>query len=253
MWDLYDDLINGISPDAIADEIISGWKYTAVISGSGCGIAGTLDAGYRQHILKRKTPGMPLRDLAVCIKSWDFQEASIGLAAINAWYNSTEHLSELGVAIAETKYTEDRKADPFIQMQREIAGKKVTVIGHFPYIDQLFRPVCDLSVIEKFYPDDGDYPEQAADFLLPGSDYVYISSYTVAEKVLPRYLELSKNAVVTIVGPSTPIAPILGKYGVNFAAGISLRNPEEVRSIALGHGGSTHSAGQKINVALPTN
>jgi uncharacterized protein (DUF4213/DUF364 family) len=250
MWELYDDLISNIPANAVADDIICGWRYTAVTSDGTCGIAGTLDAGYRQPLLNKKGAGTKLRDLAECIKSWDFQEASVGQAAINAWFNSTEQLAEQGITLSDTKFTEDRKSDPFIQMQREIEGKRVTVIGHFPYIDQLFKPKCELAVIEKFNPVDGDYPEQATDYLLPNSDFVFISGYTLAEKSLPRYLKLCANAYVTVVGPSSPIAPALAKYGVNCVAGLALRNVDDARKIALGHGGSMHSVGQKINLVL---
>jgi uncharacterized protein (DUF4213/DUF364 family) len=191
---------------------------------------------------------MPLRELAECVKSWDFREAGVGLAAINAWYNAPERARALGLNIPLTAHVEDRSADPFVSLQREIAGKTVTVIGHFPYIDQLFAPVCNMSVIEKFYPKDGDYPEQAAEYLLPQSDYVFISSYTFVEKTVPHYLRLSQNAYVTLVGPATPVTPILHKYGAAGIAGFVVKDPAAAERIALGHGGNMHGVGQKVNL-----
>ncbi|MDR1764539.1 MAG: DUF364 domain-containing protein [Lachnospiraceae bacterium] len=248
MWEFYDELIEGIDPLATADRIISGGKNCFVRSGDTAGTSASFDQTWRQPILARKEIGMPLRDLAVCVKSWDYQEAALGLAAINAWYNGIEKARALGLDIPDRLHTEDRSQDPFIQLQRDIAGKKVTVVGHFPYIDQLFGPICDLAVIEKFLPKDGDYPEQAAEYLLPDSDYVFISSYTLVEKVFPHYLELAKNAVVIAVGAGTPITPILHSYGVDYIAGFVLKDIEAAERVALGLGGSMHGVGQKINL-----
>jgi uncharacterized protein (DUF4213/DUF364 family) len=247
-WKLFDELIDGIAPDALAEEIICGATHSAVRSGGSVGISSAFDQTWRQPIMPQKVPGITLRELAECVKSWDFAEASVGLAAINAWYNDRERVRALGLSLPELRHVEDRSADPFIMMQREVAGKKATVIGHFPYIDQLFAPVCDLRVIEKFNPQDGDYPEQAADYLLPESDFVFISSYTFVEKSLPRFLELSQNAYVTLVGPATTVATALFTYGVDALAGFVVKDSDAAMDIALGHGGNMHAVGQKVNL-----
>jgi uncharacterized protein (DUF4213/DUF364 family) len=250
MWELYDALIDGIDPKATADSIICGAAYCAVHCGGTVGISGTLADTWRSPMIPKKHDGMPLRELAECVKSWTFSEASLGLAALNAWYNDADRLRELGLNIPEAAHVEDRSADPFITAQREIAGKNVTVIGHFPYIDQLFTPICQMSVVEKFNPGDGDYPEQAAEYLLPGSDYVFISSYTLAEKTFPRYLELARGAHVTLVGTSSTVAPALKRFGVNAVAGFVIKDGDAAERISLGLGGKMHSAGQKINLRL---
>ncbi|MDR0445900.1 MAG: DUF364 domain-containing protein [Oscillospiraceae bacterium] len=251
MWELYDALIDGISPDARVDALICGQTHTMVRSGDSIGIAGTLDATWRAPIIKNKALGMPLRELAMAVKSWEFTEAGIGLAAINAWYNDKQRLRALGLDIPDRTHIEDRSADPFISLQRDIKGKTVTVIGHFPYIDQLFAPVCDLRVIEKFEPKDGDYPEQAADYLLPESDYVFISSYTLTEKSLPHFLRLSQGAArVTLVGPASTIAPVLHNFGVSDIAGLVIKDADAAEKIVTGFGGNIHRVGQKLNLHL---
>ena len=247
MWEMYDELVDGISKDAVVDDMAIGAFGAYVRSGSGVGITSSADATWRELMLAKKSIGMPLRELAKCVKSWSFEEASLGLAAINAWYNDLTRLRDLGLNIPDTIHVEDRSADPFISLQREVKGKKVTIIGHFPYIDQLLAPVCSLSVIEKFNPKDGDYPEQAADYLIPDSDYVFISAYTFVEKSLPRFLKICGKAHVTIVGSSSPITPILRRYGVNDIAGFAVKNGEAAKSISLGMDINIHSTGQKVN------
>jgi uncharacterized protein (DUF4213/DUF364 family) len=252
MWEIYDALIEGIPAESKAEFLACGARHTVVrAAGGGVGVCGTLCATRRSPTPVKKTPGMRLRALAECVKSWEFVEAGLGLAAINAWYNDRERLCALGLDISDRPFVEDRSADPFITLQNEIKGKRVTVVGHFPYIDKLFAPVCDMAIIEKFNPKDGDYPEQAAEFLLPESEYVFISAYTFVEKTLPRYLALSRNAKVTIVGPSTPVAPVLHEFGVHSLAGFCIRDGDAARDIALGHSGNLHGVGRKVHLKLP--
>lgn len=251
MWELYDALIEGIDAAAKVDFLACGIAQSIVRSDGATGISPILDETWRPLMMKAKSAGMPLRDLAACIKSWEYNEASLGLAAINAWYNSASRLRECGLNISDKAFVEDRSADPFIQLQREIKGKNVAVIGHFPYIDQLFAPVCNLSVIEKFNPKENDYPEQAAEYLLPESDYVFISSYAFVEKTLPHYLEISKNAVVTLVGPSTTVAPQLFDFGADYLAGYVIKDGDLAQSVALGVGVNIHATGQKVNLKRP--
>ncbi|MDR1604617.1 MAG: DUF364 domain-containing protein [Gracilibacteraceae bacterium] len=248
MWRLYDDLIQGIPEERTADFILCGATDTLVRSGAGYGLAHTLRWDWRPELLTRREAGMRLRDLAAGVKSWNFIEAGLGLAAINAYYNEIGLLRSCGVHIPESRHVEDRSQDPFIARQNDIQGKKVTVIGHFPYLDQLFAPVCRLSVIEKFEPQDGDYPEQAADFLLPDSDFVFISAYTLLEKTLPRYLALARGARVTLVGPATPMAPVLFRHGVYELAGYTIKDGVALEKAVMGQGGGHHGSGQKVSL-----
>ncbi|MCL2391655.1 MAG: DUF364 domain-containing protein [Oscillospiraceae bacterium] len=248
MWELYDELIAGIPPEAIVDDMACGVGGTYVCSGAGIGVSNKADETWRAPEMTNKSIGMPLRELAECAKSWSFEEANLGIAAINAWYNDITRLRALGLNISDAVQAEDRSADPFITLQREMKGKNVTTIGHFPYIDQLLAPICNLSVVEKFYPQEGDYPEQAADYLIPNSEYVLIASFTLVEKSLPRFLKLcASGAHVTIVGMAAPVTPILHRYGVNDIAGFVVKNIDAAKNICLGYGGNIHSTGQKIN------
>ncbi len=216
MWEIYDELIRGIPESWKAEEIVRGSAFAYVKSGSGLGIAGLVDYDCRKPMSKKNMEGAPLREVAEFIKSWNFYEASVGLAAINAYYNNPEVARESGVEIKDSMHVEDRIYDPFIMCQNEIKGKSVTVLGHFPYVENLFEPVCDVKVIRGEIPVEGDYPAAAAEYLIPESEFVFIGSSCFVEKTLPRLLELSKSArKVTIVGPSTTLAPVLFSYGVN--------------------------------------
>jgi len=248
MWEIFDKLIVGIPEEWKVEEIVRGSDYSYVKSGNSIGIGGLLYYDYRKPIFTKNLEGASLREVAECIKSWNFFEASVGLAAINAYYNNLEVVKKAGVAIGDSMHVEDRIYDPFIMSQNEIRGKKVTVLGHFPHIETLFEPICEMKIIAGTVPQEGDYPFAAVEYLLPESDFVFIGSACFIDKTLPRLLELSKNAQkVTIVGPSTTLAPILFDYGVNDLSGFVVKDfKKAIRIIRGAENGKIFSTGQKV-------
>lgn len=247
MWKIYDDLINGIPENRTVDELICGKKRSCIRSGNGSGIAAPLKYETRMPMLTKNLIGMPLREVASCVKSWNFVEAAIGVAAINAYYNSPEVARTNGVEFSDKMRVEDRRYDPFIMSQNDVKGKKVAVVGHFPYIEKLLAPVCDFSIIER-EPEDGDFPISSSEYILPECDYVYITCASIVDKTLPRLLELSKNAKrITIVGPGTPLAPVLFNYGVNDLSGFIVKDSHRALRITAGaENVKMHIVGQKV-------
>lgn len=248
MWEIYDAMIDGIPADLIVDELISGYEASYVRSGKGAGIAYLRDYQTRMPMFTKNLIGAPLREVAGAVKSWNFVEASVGLAAINAYYNNPETARANGVNFSDARRVEDRMHDPFIMSQNEIKGKRVAVLGHFLYLESLFEPVCDLSII-SWNPQDGDYPLPACEYILPECDYVYVTSSSITDKTLPRVLELTRNARrVTIVGPATPLAPVLFDYGVGELSGFIIKdNGLAFRITAGAENVKIYSAGQKVS------
>lgn len=247
MWEIYDDLIGGIPETLVVDDLICGNYDSYVRSGSGSGIAAARPYMSRMPMLTKDLIGMPLREVAACVKSWNFMEASVGAAAINAYYNNPQVARNNGVEFSDNKRTEDRRFDPFIMSQNEVKGKKVAVVGHFPHLESLLEPVCDLAIIE-WEPEEGDYPMPACEYLLPESDYVYLTCTSIVDKTLPRLLELSQNAVrITMVGPGTPLAPVLFNYGICDLSGFIIKdNLRALRITAGAEKVKIFTAGQKV-------
>mgnify|MGYP001159382510 FL=1 len=248
MWQLYDRLIADIPEDWKAEEIVRGSGYAYVKSNGGIGIAEIRAYDYRMPVYTKNLEGAPLREVAECVRSWNFYEASLGLAAINAYYNNLAVAKAAGIPIGDSMHVEDRIYDPFIMSQNEVRGKKVTVLGHFPHIMTLLAPVCDMKIISGELPQDDDYPVSAADYLMPESDFVFIGSSSFIDKTLPRYLALSKNAQkITIVGPSTTLAPALFEYGAHDLSGFVVKDVERAARLIRGaENGKMYSAGQKV-------
>ncbi|MDF2472588.1 MAG: putative heavy-metal chelation [Anaerocolumna sp.] len=248
MWDIYDTLIEGIPNDLRVDDIISSIDKAYVRSGGGVGYGITVPfyTNTRIHIKNMET--LKLKEVAKLIKSWNLKEAAIGHGAINAYYNNPEIAEKNGVNLSANRFTEDRLNDPFIAYQNQIAGKKVAVIGHFHYLEQLYQPICDLTIVESEVVE-GDYPYAACEYLLPEQDYVVITSSSIVDKSLPRLLELSKNAYVIIVGPTTTLAPVLFEFGVNDLAGFVIKDTELAHQIGKGTDNSRiYRTGQKVSL-----
>ena len=215
-WTLYDELIAGIPAEPTVQFYQGGYHWSRVVSSEGSvGLAMTIPLISRPSLSEEASLiGRPLRQVAELVKSWNFVEAAIGMAAINSWYNQPLRAAACGFSHPGI---EKGKREAFDVYFGEAKGKKVAIIGHFPFIEKRFSGHCDLSILERD-PDFGDFPDSACEYLLPKQDYVFITCSTFVNKTLPRLLQLSEGARAVIVGPSTPLAPFLfdrGVYGLS--------------------------------------
>ncbi len=247
MWQIYDELIEGIPKDLLVDEVICGKEYCCVRSGDSVGMCGSRTPTTRAAVFTKNMIGAPLFEVAECVKSWNFVEASAGLAALNAYYNNPQVARGNGVLFSDSMRVEDRIFDPFIMSQNEVRGKKVAVVGHFPHLERLLEPICDFSIIE-WGPKDGDYPISAAEYILPDCEYIYLTNSCIVNKTLPRLLELSKNAIrLTMVGPGTPLAPLFFNYGFETLSGFMIKDGAKLARIVAGaENGKIFTTGQKV-------
>ncbi|MCH4184842.1 MAG: DUF364 domain-containing protein [Eggerthellaceae bacterium] len=245
-WNLYKDLISGIPEDiGVLDlEIGQHWVYLKAESGSGMALAVT--GGTGNFALADRALHMTLRDVACQCTSWNFLSASVGVAALNAWYSTPEHAKAAGMKIEE-----HHSNDGFDLYQRVCQGKKVTVVGHFPLIERL-ADQCDLTVLER-NPHGDDVPDPGCEYLVPSQDFTFMTGITLTNKTMPRLLELSRSGSTVLVGPSVVPAPALFKYGVDCMAGSIVDDPEQARH-AIMRGGTSNIFGhgiQKMRVERP--
>lgn len=201
-----------------------GLYWTAVLAEvageTRCGLAATVnDATHHfttEPLIARagRLTELAARDLAAYVHSSVLPEVSIGLATINAllprqparWVNlhSKHLLAELG------------------------AGKKVAMVGHFPYVPELRVQVGELWVLEQ-NPHEGDLPAAAAAEIIPQADVVAITAMTLLNGTFDALLALCPpGAPVLIVGPTTPLSPVLFEQGATILAGAIVENPESV-------------------------
>jgi len=246
MWSLYDDLIDSIPRDITVQEAFAGNRWTVLRTSDGrTGVAMTMTDAHFPSLLSAPLQGLPLRQAASLVKSWNFVDASFGTAALNACFNTEENVSLLTRHINPTAGAQQQE-DAFVAYQPLVEGKKVAVIGHFPMLERCFAPICQLSILER-RPRPGDYPDSASEFLLPEQDYVFITGCTITNKTLPRLLELSKNAHTVLVGPSTPLSPVLFFYGVNDLSGFVVKDSAGCQE-AVDHDANLFEYGKMVRI-----
>ncbi len=115
-------------------------------------------------------------------------------------------------------------------------GKKVAVVGHFPFVGSL-REVCDTVWVLEKRPQAGDIEASKAGEILPRADLVAVTGTTLLNGTLAGLLnDCRPDALVIMIGPTTPYAKALFECGIDVLAGCAVSDPEAALSgIRAGH------------------
>ncbi len=219
---IIDDLIASLKEDALVREVYCCAHFTAVIS-RGCGLASTFREEHPHHGVVRgvgELRGISALKLSGYVRSDNLLEASIGMAALNS-------LIEVDEARCTTKNVLDIVAE-------KGSGKRIAIVGHFPGMSRLRQLARELWILEQ-RPRPGDLPAEAAEETLPQADVIGITGTSLINHTLERLLDLSRGKFVALIGPTSPLSPVLFDYGVNVIGGIKVVEPESVvRTITEG-------------------
>lgn len=206
---LYSELLAALPGEpAPVRDVLVGVHWTLVCS-KGCGLGSTLvNTGPHGHMRMREVGSLlqkSAQELAGWIESDNLLEASVGMAA----YNSL-------IDVAPEKLKEVNAAE---LLQRECPGKNLAVVGHFPFLSNLQGLARNLWVIEKT-PYGDDFPEDAAQDYLPRADMVAVTGTAFINHTIENLLSLCRqDALVMLLGPSTPLVPLLFDHGVTYLSG----------------------------------
>lgn len=222
MTSVLDDLISSLGGDSIVREVHTCVFWTAVLS-KHCGLASTFHEPHPDHRPVRNAgslTGLSALELAQYARSDNVLEASIGMAAINSL-----------IDIDEARCVKENALDV---LALKGSGKNIAIVGRFPWIPKLRKIARTLWVIEQ-RPQEGELPAEAAEEVLPQADVVGLTGTSFVNHTVERLLDLSKNSFVVIVGPTTPLSPVLFDYGVDILAGVKVVEPDKtIRSISQG-------------------
>ena len=204
--DILEDIISSITDTHPVKEVYTCAFWTAVIS-KHCGLSSTFKESHPNHETVRDAGKLRQKDILELIqyaRSDILLEASIGMAAINSVIDTDESLCIMENA--------------FDAIVRRGTGKNIAVVGHFPWIPKLRNIAKQLWVIEqRLQP--GDLPEEAANDVIPDADVVAITGTSFINHTINNLLKLSKGKYVVVLGPTTPLSPILFDYGVDVISG----------------------------------
>ncbi|MBI4186936.1 MAG: DUF364 domain-containing protein [Chloroflexi bacterium] len=221
-----DDIISTLSHEARVTDIRVGPFQTAVLT-HGCGLASTprREAVHGEAGPPIKKAGFLIGryalELAQLIYSDSPMEAAIGMATINSL-----------LEIDQGRCADLNASDLLAQRGKD---KKVAVVGHFPFVAGLRKAVEELWVIEK-HPGEGDLPEDQAEDLIPRADVVGITASAFTNHTIEHLLSLCRpEAYVVVMGPTSPLSPVLFDYGVDAISGIKVVDTEAaLRSASQG-------------------
>lgn len=133
-WSLYDKLINEIPSDILVKDYCLGNHWTYVDAECGMGVSYTCSGGAKFGA-KGDFRGRPLREMAELSKSWHFHDATLGIAALNAWYSQKDKVASMGAVFDEstinTDGVQEKSKDAFDILEPRIRKLSGTLIGDF--------------------------------------------------------------------------------------------------------------------------
>ncbi len=223
---------SGIFADVILDAVAAapradlfdlrvGPYWTVVRTSLGAGMASSLRSEDHLHgsqpIRKAGTlDALPIIELAGLIRSESPPEAAIGLAAANSV------LGPIAQGLTEAKA---------VEILRDYGqGKNVAMVGRFPFADRLAESCGQLWVFERgANRRDDDLDAEAMAELLPEADVVAVTATTLLNRTLPEVLaRVRTDAFVMMLGPSTPLTPMLHQFGIDVLCGTLVDDPAGV-------------------------
>jgi len=212
---IIDVLLGSLEFGVSVQDVRIGQHWTAVAvettAGMRGGIASTLGA-LQEHCAGRpsvRDAGRLLeysaRELAELIRSESLAEASVGLATINALLDVNE------AACVEVNAAE-------ILVERG-TGKRVAIVGHFPFIPRVRRAAEVLWVLE-LHPRGDDLPAARAAEVIPQADVVGITGSALVNHTFDGLVSLCRpDAYVVVMGGSMPLSSLFFELGVDAVAG----------------------------------
>ena len=195
--------------------------WVVVQTNLGTGMASSLRSEEHLHGSKPITAAGQLHtktplELAGLMRSESPLESAVGLAAVNAL---------LGPA------SDGLREEKAVAVLRERGrGRKVAMIGHFPFADALRKDCGQLWIFERgLNRRQEDLGEKAMEQLLPQADVVAVTATTLLNRTLPSvFAGIRPDAFVMLLGPSTPLTPVLFRFGFDVLCGTVVDDPEKV-------------------------
>ena len=218
------DLIEAFrEKDHPVTEILTGAYWTGVISRH-CGLASTFRDEGHPH-------AQGIRDLGRLTEksSWDLahyalsdyaMEASIGMAALNSM-----------IAVEEENVVEKNAAEILLEKG---AGKNVTIVGHFPFIPALQRAARTSGCLNSGKRKGISLPKRPPRFSPKATSWASPEPLFITQ-TMDDLLKWAAGKFIVLIGPTTPLTPLLFDYGVQVLSGTQVVDPEETfRCISQG-------------------
>ncbi len=229
MWKIYDALISAVDDSIRLKDFAAGTYWTAVLTEDGVlGLAPSIHERYQRFPFSiDPKPGMPLSEIVPGIKSWNYPEASIAMAAVNAFFNRPDRIP----ADAEVYPGGRRSRGAFFKFCESNTKGKHTLFSELMYERDELQSVPGMIDILRRASDTTyrDYLYTAYRELMPSCDQVIMGGKSFVSKlagiVLNYAEELGKDRILW--GMDIPLCPALLESGISQVTGFVADDPEE--------------------------
>lgn len=213
---LVEDIIDGLSSAPKVEAVYVG-PFDTLVKSLHWGISSTFRdpcAGHSPAWIRGagELIGRPAIELGRYALSDRLLEASLGMAAINSLIDTS------GLVLREINAAEVVAARG--------RGRNVAVVGDFPFLQKIRGGIKNLWVVNK-PPWKGAAGVKAAAEVLPRADVAAITGSSFINGTAEALLSLCPQAYTLVLGPSTPLSPVLFRYGVDAACGALVADPEQ--------------------------
>jgi uncharacterized protein (DUF4213/DUF364 family) len=218
------DLLESLPPEPAAlRDVCIGAFWTVVWADRGAGLAATQhdsQASHGQSLVRWAGDLLEhtAQEIAGLLRTDSPMEAALGMAAVNAL-----------IPVNEAALTDRNAAHEIV---RRSEGKRVVVVGHFPFVPDVRQAAGHLDVLE-LHPGVGELPPEAAPEVIPQADVVAITGTSLLNRTFDVLVRLCRpGAFVLVLGPTTPLSPVLFDYGVDLIAGTRIVDPQAALNVA---------------------
>lgn len=223
-------LLAALPRSGVIADVRIGTHWTVVVVETAVGPRGGLAATLSVHDLEHGRPavrdagrliGKDARAVAELALSDSLTERSLGFATINALLDVDEMLCV------------DLNAEEEILARSR--GRRVAVVGHFPFVSRV-RQVASTCWVLELNPGPDDLPAHMAPEVIPQADIVAITGMTLVNGTFEELAALCRpETYVLVLGPSTPLSPLLFDYGVDAVSGTVVTDiPAVVTAVSQG-------------------
>lgn len=206
--EILEEIINTLPSSPVPVRNVSvGVHWTAVCS-AGCGLASTLTSEnlpYANLSDVGRLHENSAQQLARWVLSENHYESSVGMAALNSLVRpDPADLVELNA---------------YNWIFANCPGKDVAIVGHFNFVDDVRKTARNLWVLEK-NPRPGDISAEYSAEYLGKAEIIAITGSAFVNHSMGDVLSMcNPHAVIMILGPSTPLSPVLFDHNVSILSG----------------------------------
>ena len=230
---IYDLLIDRTRSRSPLRRVVLGLNWS-VAEAEACGLCYSPTEPPRTLSWPGTLVGRAAADVAAWIKSAEPAEATVGVCVVNAVLNHPEN----PCALRATPLSDEgpRHLAVFAHFKPVVKGAKVVVVGRYPGLETIWNPE-EYACLER-RPVAGTLPESAAEQVLSGADWVFVTASAIANGTLPRLLRFGRGAQIVLMGPSLPWLAEWSDFGVHYLAGVVVNDAEELVRVASEGGGT---------------